>query len=177
MAGAWLKTLAVVRTEKEPYSLFAETFKETFERLSSLAENSHVRWSDLVKFIVSWALNRRAKEEREPLAEIAVKSQRNIDQRNEVQAMSQTIAESLIEEGELKGEMKGELKARRKMLLRFLQRKFPHKLDESASARIQAAMDLVTLENWLDASWEAESWSDFKKRAAWPKSDGDNHDD
>ena len=84
--------------------------------------------------------------------------------------MSQTIAESLIEEGEIKGE----LKARRKILLRFLQHKFPHKLDESASARIQAATDLSTLENWLDAYAEAESWKDFKKLAGWPKSNGDD---
>ena len=169
MSGEWLKTLAVVRAEKEAYSRFAETMGETLERLEPLAKKAHVRWSGLVKFVMSWALNRRTREERAGLAELAVKRQRGVDERNEVQAMSQTIAESLIEEGEIK--------SKRADLQRLLKRKFPNKFDESAAARIQSTENTATLAEWMDALLDAESWKDFKKLAGWPKSNGDNGHD
>ena len=128
-----------------------------------------MRWSGLVKFVMSWALNRRTREERAGLAELAVERQRGVDERNEVKAMSQTIAESLIEEGEIK--------SKRADLQRLLKRKFPNKFDESAAARIQSTENTATLAEWMDALLDAESWKDFKKLAGWPKSNGDNGHD
>ena len=136
-----------------------------------------MRWSGLVKFVMSWALNRRTREERAGLAELAVERQRGVDERNEVKAMSQTIAESLIEEGEIKGEIKGETKARRADLQRLLKRRFSNKFDEAAAARIQTTEDLAVLESWLDAFADAQSWSDFRELAGWsspPNSDDES---
>ena len=172
LSSPWMKTFAVVRAEKEPPDVFEGVYEAALGQLNPWAEIAHVRWHELVRFLASWALNRRKSEERVKLAEIAVKIQSNAQQREEVEGMFKTGAEALIEEGEIKGELKGELKANRQAVSEVLKWKFPNKFDESAAVRVQTADNPLTLSQWFQAALHAESWKDFRKQAGWPKGNG-----
>jgi hypothetical protein len=139
-AGEWLNALAVVRADQEGTEEFRAILETAMRRLDGLAEKDIGRWYDLVHFVVLWALYRRPREERDRLVEIAQASQSNVARQKEIQTVSQTIAESLIAEGEVKGRL-GEV---REMLVGLLEDKFGA-LPESVLQRIGATTDLARL--------------------------------
>lgn len=87
----------------------------------------------------------RETPEREPLAEFIRATVRQSEQA-EVQLMSQTIAEALLEEGKAQGG----LAKQRETLLRQLRLKFK-RISPAITLEIEATQDGEQLDRWLDA--------------------------
>src|SRR5207248_6188978 len=106
-AGEWLRTLALLRADDEEADAFRTMLEQVLRRLEGLADRDQVRWYELVRFSLVWALYRRPPPEREELIAAAQASQTNVDRQKEVQAVGMTIAEALKAEGMAEGQAKG----------------------------------------------------------------------
>jgi hypothetical protein len=62
----------------------------------------------------------------------------------------------------------GELRGRRTALLQAAQRKLKSEAPEEVRLAIEGTNALDTLERWLDAVFEVDSWPDFEKRLKQP---------
>jgi hypothetical protein len=143
-AGAWLTALALVRADAAEAETFRAVLEQVLRRLEGLAESDRVRWYELVRFTLVWALYRRPRPEREELIAAAQASQLNVDRQKEVQAVGMTIAEALKAEGMAEGQAKGRLEEARDMLLALLEEKFGP-VPEPLRQRIGATTDLARL--------------------------------
>ena len=145
---AWQEVLAVIRAQGADAATFERIYVEALRRLSPIAADDRVRWYDLVRAIVSWALWRRPGPERKTLLAAAQATQTDVDRQKEIGLMGQTIAESIWEEGRLKGEadgeLKGALKALRGTLRRALTERFGAVL-ETVGGRIESCSDVERL--------------------------------
>jgi predicted transposase YdaD len=145
---AWQQTLAVLRMHGTEAQAFERVYVEALQRLEPLAEQDHVRWFDLMRIIVTWALTRRPRAERETLLSAAQATQTNVDRQKEVALVGQTIAEAIWEEGRLKGHAEGrsegELSASRRLLRQLLEKRFGA-LPEAVLQRIESATDVERL--------------------------------
>ncbi|HZU39381.1 MAG TPA: Rpn family recombination-promoting nuclease/putative transposase [Gemmataceae bacterium] len=145
---AWQETLAVIRAQGTDAATFERIYVEALRRLAPVAAHDRVRWYDLVRAIVSWALWRRPGPERQNLLAAAQATQTDTDRQKEIRLMGQTIAEAIWEEGRLKGEadgeLKGELKALRRTLRQLLTARFGT-LPEAVAARIENCSDVDRL--------------------------------
>jgi hypothetical protein len=135
--GAWLQALAVLRAQAEDPAVFQQVFREVMQQLTPLQEQQHIRWEELIRFVLTHALRRRSGQERTTLRGIAaeVYQQRRPE---EVTNMGKTIADELIEEGQL-------LRAHR-ILQALLRDRFGNLPDEVAR-RIEAVTDLDKLQS------------------------------
>jgi hypothetical protein len=97
-----------------------------------------------MRIILSWALWRRPRAEREILVAAAQAAQADVNRQKEVSLMGQTIAEAIWEEGRSKGQGEGELSHARRMLRQLLTRRFGP-LPEDVLQRIEAATDVERL--------------------------------
>jgi hypothetical protein len=102
----WLQALAVIRVQADPAPGFEAVYTEAMRRLEDLHGRDHVRWYDLMRIVLTWALWRRPAGERPTLLTAAETSQRIAASGQEIKTMANTIAESLIAEGEAKGELR-----------------------------------------------------------------------
>jgi hypothetical protein len=100
---AWQQVLAVLRAEGDEAADFERVYIEAARRLETLAGQDHVRWYDLMRIILSWAMWRRPRPERQGLVEAARAAQTNVQRQREVGLMGQTIADSIWEEGRATG--------------------------------------------------------------------------
>src|SRR5207248_3882853 len=60
----WLQALAVVRAQDEDADAFRDVFQAAIERLNALYKSDHVRWYDLMRIVVTYAVWKRPGEER-----------------------------------------------------------------------------------------------------------------
>jgi hypothetical protein len=93
---AWQQMLGVLRVEGAEPDSFAQVYAEALRQLEGVAED-RVRWYDLMRIVLSWALWRRPRPERAELVTLAEQSQINVDRKKEVKRMAQTVAESIWE--------------------------------------------------------------------------------
>src|SRR5262249_56587912 len=103
---------------------FERVYLEALRRLEALAGQDRVRWHDLMRIVLSWALWRRPRPEGQALLAAAEATQANADRQKEVRLMGQTIAESIWEEGRLKGQSEGKLEIARQLLRQLLADRF-----------------------------------------------------
>jgi hypothetical protein len=141
---AWQQALAVLRAQGDEAAAFERVYVAAMRRLEALAGQDHVRWYDLMRIILSWALWRRPGAEREALLAVAQATQANIDRQKEVGFMGQTIAESIWEEGWLKGRSEGELQVARRLLRQLLADRFGA-VPEAVVQRIDSVTDVDRL--------------------------------
>jgi predicted transposase YdaD len=127
--------------------------RQVVQSVSGLAPDQAVRWHGLLWFIVSWALQRRPPGEREALVEIAQAAQQTALAREEVGRMSQTIADSLREEGKREGREEGKREGReegkllavREVLLHLLRDRF-RRVPKAVRQQIAATTDVQRLQ-------------------------------
>jgi hypothetical protein len=151
-AGEWLSALALVRADDEEAEAFRAVLEQVLRRLEGLAEHDRVRWYELVRFSLVWALYRRPPPERDPLIAAAQASQMKVARQKEVQAVGMTIADALkaegkaegMAEGKAEGKAEGRLDDAREMLQGLLEEKFGS-VPDAVRQRIQAATDLARL--------------------------------
>jgi hypothetical protein len=134
----WLQMMAVLRVEHEEADRFRAFFIEALRRLEPVQERDDPRWNELMRIVWTWGQWRRPRAERADLQAAAATTQTNAERQRRVIVMGQTIAESLIEEGQL-------LDAR--TLLRLLLEDRFGALPESLVERINVTADLERLRN------------------------------
>jgi hypothetical protein len=146
--GEWLRTMAVVRAERESAADFHAVLEEAFRRLAPLSETDKVRWHDLLWFLLSWSVRRRPSRERPELVALAAGSHDNVAARREVEVMTQAVEQTweqeMLARGEARGELRGELRALRQALRGLLERRFGP-LSEALLQRIDQADDVNRL--------------------------------
>jgi predicted transposase YdaD len=148
----FLAAMAVVRAERARAAVFRTVYKRVLQRLEEMSEREHVRWHELIWFLLSWAMRRRPREEGEQLFAIAAESQGNVRRREEVREMGRAvrktwadeIADEMLEEGEARGFL---INSRDNLRL-WLEERFGS-VPEELSARIEATEDLERLRNAL----------------------------
>jgi Putative transposase, YhgA-like len=100
----WLQMLAVLRATGVESAEFEAVYAEMIRQVQPESEQDIPRWEALVRAVITWGQWRRPAAEREALMVAAAANQTNPFLQKRVEAMSQTIAESLIEEGVVKGQ-------------------------------------------------------------------------
>jgi hypothetical protein len=137
---AWQQTMAVLRAQAADRETFERIYVSAMRQLEPLAGEDHVRWSELMRIILSWGQWRRPGQERQNLLAAARAAQTNVERQKEVGLMAQTIAESIWEEGL----RKGELEAARRLLQQLLVKRFST-VPEDVVRRVASATDVERL--------------------------------
>jgi hypothetical protein len=154
--GEWLKALVVVRARDEAAPIYQALVGEALRQLEALGDRDSVRWHDLVRFVVSWAIFSRPQPEWTQLLATAQASQTNAARQVEVHTMTETIMEWKYrqgrEDGEKSGEKKGALKAYREILRSGLEKQFGSLPGELAQ-RIESADDEERLKVCIGQLW------------------------
>ena len=171
-----LQALSVVRAEGAEREEFERAFRIALTRLSESAQPGSAQWSDLVKFVLGWAANRRPPGDRSALQAVAEEAVTNEVHRREIQAMGRTIADAYRDEGRAegmekgraegmekgleKGMEKGQAKGIQLTLLRLGRRQFGEP-DSATVDALRAITDLERLGRLSDALRIATSWTDL----------------
>jgi Putative transposase, YhgA-like len=137
---AFWQMLAVVRAERAPTDEFLATLRAALSHLEPLGTSARVRWDQLLRMALHWALFRRPPGERQRVRVTAADSHASVELKREIEKMNvqieKTYEEELIEkflrEGEARGEAKGkalgkaegEAAANRAALRMFLEQRF-----------------------------------------------------
>jgi hypothetical protein len=132
-AGPFMQLLAVMRASETDQ--FQGVYRQASANLAALAATQMVRWQELLHGLLSFVLRERPLAEHDALVQVIRETNRPREM--EVSTMARTIAEHLIEQGELH--------ATRRLLRRALERKFGP-LHESILQRIEACNDVPRLE-------------------------------
>jgi hypothetical protein len=155
----WQQMLAVMRASGEEAPDFLRLFGEVMRRLQPLANDDKVRWHELMHMVLSVAHHRRPRTERETLDRIAQEAQATLDRQKEVKIMSQTIAESIFEEGLTKGKMEG-LNIVRGILKQILEKRFGP-LPEKINGDLENCTEIERLNAAIDGALGLDKLEDF----------------
>jgi len=119
--------------------------RRAVESISQLPEEESHQWKRAMYYLVLLIYHRRPQNEHEELREIVGQSIKEKRRRKEVENMSQTMAEKLIQEGKEQGEKRGLLKAKREAVLKIMQIRFDgvEKMSQTMGEKlIQEAMKI-----------------------------------
>ena len=161
------QSLAVVRGQYESPNDFEDIFAQILKRLDSLRQEDPGRWIGLARFVFSWGLAKRRREEHDHLRATMRKVYRGMQAQDQIAEVEETIAEFLFRQGAEQGLEQGEVLGRRESLISLLSAKFAPNVDEAVTRRIGAAVDPNTLKHWFEAALSAESWPQFLKTVNW----------
>ena len=177
MAGSFLKALAIVRAERSDSATFRRVFEEVARQLEELHDRDKMRWYELLRLVLSWGLYRRAATEKDDLVAAARDSQRNAEDRLEVETMSdvllQTWPEKVAEEararglaegiaeGLAEGIAEGQLLKSREILRRLLEKRFGS-LPQALARQIESSFDGEALQAGIDQVVEIRSLDEFR---------------
>lgn len=148
----WLKALAVVRAGGRKAGTFQPILDKVLAELDVLADQDELRWYDLRRFVVSWALKQRPIEERPQIIQTAINSRRT-ERREEISTMTMTIADGLIEEGEIRG--------RRNTISETVQLKFGKELPLQLKWKLERCTDHKRLQSFMNEVIKADSIEDL----------------
>jgi hypothetical protein len=141
----WLNALAVVRATNDDAAAFHRVFAAAAKRLAGLVTRERMRWRDLMWLLISWALRRRPRDEREALVKVASEHQPDPGSQEEVQSMNATLGQTLEQWAEQQGIEQGRLETCHTLLFRLLENRFGS-LPEHLRQRIDETKDLARLE-------------------------------
>jgi hypothetical protein len=144
-AGAWLRSLAVVRAEEDDPQTFEAVFAEVLRHLESLGGNEEMRRKDLLWFVISWALRRRPPLEVPRLKAVTKASQSTVGHQAEVEAMTRAIGQNYEEWAQEHYSAQGELRTNKKVLRALLEKRFGT-LPDVVLQRIESATDAERLQ-------------------------------
>jgi hypothetical protein len=150
-AGAWLQALSVVRSERAERAEFEAVLAQLLPRLVELRHREAIRGHDLLWFVLSWALRRRPREDRQELLTFLQTTIADATVREEVLAVSNSVAETWEQWMEAQAEARAvaraaraELQTRREALRDLLEGRFGTVPDE-VLRRIEACADPARL--------------------------------
>jgi hypothetical protein len=146
----WVLWLIQQRSRKA--DLFQDVLRQAVRQVDRLHAGSHGRWEHLLWFAHALVYHVQKPGEREGMAEFIRENVRRSEQA-EVQNMATTIAEALVEEGELKRS--------REILLRQLRLKYKQ-VPAAIEAEINATQDIQQLQTWLDEFATSKKLADIR---------------
>ncbi len=138
--GPMMQLLAAMRARREETSAYEAVCRRAATNLSSLSDTDMVRWQELNHGLLSIGFRYRPSTEHQALVEIVRETNRR--QEGEVSRMAETIANYLME----KGQVRGQLLAYREIVRALLEAKHGP-LPESILQRIDACDDCQRLLN------------------------------
>lgn len=138
---------------------FRSVLGQVVEQLDPLHTQARSRWEHLLWFAHSMVYNVRKATEHQPLADFIRSTVRSANPQ-EVQTMSQTIAEALIEQGQRAGVIEGALNAKRQILLTLLKAKFK-RVPAAIKTQIETTENASDLDAWLLAFANADKLTDI----------------
>jgi hypothetical protein len=146
-AGAWLQALSVVRSERAERAEFEAVLAQLLPRLVELRQTEQIRGHDLLWFVLSWALRRRPREDREQLRTFLQTTIADEAMREEVLAVSNIVGETWEQSEERRvaaTALRTELQTRREDLRDLLEERFGAVPDD-VLRRIEACDDPARL--------------------------------
>jgi hypothetical protein len=146
-AGAWLQALSEVRSEGAERAEFEAVLAQVLPRLIELKHREAIRGHDLLWFVLSWALRRRPREDREQLRTFLQTTIADAAMREEVLAVSNIVGETWEQSEERRvaaTALRAELQTRREALRDLLEGRFGTVPDE-VLRRIEACADPARL--------------------------------
>jgi hypothetical protein len=163
-----------VRAEREDGERFRIVLAEALRRIEGISDTEHVRWHELLHFLVSWAVRRRPGEERPEWQQAAVNSQRSRRHRQEVERMAQVAWRSYEEEMEEKVAQAAAqataqavahaaaaaVRARRQDVMALIRRRFGS-VPDSIQQKIERCDDPAALQSALVQVYEVSSPEDL----------------
>jgi hypothetical protein len=142
-SGAFVQALAVLRSDRDDLTTFLETWRRVTQGWEALHDSEPIRWYDLMRFVIAWALWRRPQHEREQVRAAIQASQPDPARHQEVRAMSESMAMTWGEEMQQKvaqARVEGVLRSRQEDVRVILQRRFGP-LPEALIQRIEKTED------------------------------------
>jgi len=152
--GPWMQLMTLMRISGEEEARFLDICREAIRRLIPIRETEHVRWSELLARILTYAIWRRPKEEEQAPRDIAEKE--NPAYKQEVQAMAETGGEYLMRQGA----HREALRRTRQHLRLLLESKF-NSLPERLVQEIEGTDDVAKLEEAFERALRLERLEDF----------------
>ncbi len=156
--------LELIRQEDATKVDFEAVLRQVVQVLRELPEESP-QWSRAMYYLVLLIYHRRPTDEREALMDVVAQTLVERRQIEEVQDMTQTIAEYFIQEGEergeKRGEKRGELRAKREAVLKLLQLRFDS-IPPSLIKKIKSVRRVDRLNTLFDQAATAESISEIE---------------
>ena len=156
--------LGLIRQEDATKADFEAVLRQVVQVLKELPEESP-QWSRAMYYLVLLIYHRRPTDEREALMDVVAQTLVERRQVEEVQDMTQTIAEYFIQEGEergeKRGEKRGELRAKREAVLKLLQLRFDS-IPPSLIKKIKSVRRVDRLNTLFDQAATAESISEIE---------------
>jgi hypothetical protein len=146
-AGAWLQALSVVRSERAERAEFEAMLAQVLPRLVELRRGEEIRGHDLLWFVLSWALRRRPREDREQLRTFLQTTIADETVRQEVNAVSNALRqtwEEWVEQRVAATALRTELQTCREVLRDQLRERFDTVSDDLLR-RIEACADPARL--------------------------------
>lgn len=143
LAAPWLKTLAVVRSEREDAERLGRIVGRLLPELEGVHDREGMRGDELENFLMHWLARRRPAAEKGMWEQQFRELVRDPRRLKEIMTMANTAWLSAEEEAELRAQERGrlaELNRTRSMLLRLLAHRFGP-LSREFTARIEACMD------------------------------------
>ncbi len=148
-AGPWLRTMAVVRTDRMKPATFQAVCGEVAGGLEPLAGEDKLRWHDLMCFLIAWGRYRRPRQEWPALDGVTEQSIMNVALRKEVVKMGKTLESPFLEWAKehygAEGERRGALRNCRDNLRILLQDRFGS-LSPTVVQRLESCEDLGRLQ-------------------------------
>jgi len=157
--AAFLQALAIYKAEGAELEEASTLFATIYKSIGTLHDSNRIRWEDLLKFVLGWAQNRRPQAERQSWHELALELESDEVRKREVKQMSQTIAQSIYQEGKLDGRQEGALGHARSSLVRTGRKRFGQ-ADDAVIAKVNALDDLDRLDRMAERLMEVESWDE-----------------
>ena len=152
--------LELIRQEDATKANFEVVLRQIVQVLKELPEESP-QWSRAIYYLVLLIYHRRPTDEREALMDIVAQTLVERRRIEEVQDMTQTIAESFIQEGEERGEKRGELRAKREAVIKLLQLRFDS-IPPSVVKKIKSIRRVDRLNTLFDQAATAQSISEIE---------------
>lgn len=152
--GPWMQLMALMRVSAEEAPRFLSICTEAIRRLIPIRETEHVRWSELLGMMLTYAVWRRPESERQALRDIAEKE--NPANKQEVQAMVETGGEYLMRQGA----NREAIRRTRLFLRRVLESRFGS-LPEKLVLEIEGTDDVAKLDEAFERALRVEKLEDF----------------
>ena len=129
---------------------------EAVTHINTLDEEETQQWKRAIFYLYLLILHRRPTEEHEELQTLVHQHIQETSRKEEGEAMAQTMAEYLIEQGE----RRGETQAKREAVLKLLRIRFDS-VPESVTSRITSIRSLSRLDTLFDRVATAKTLDDI----------------
>jgi hypothetical protein len=157
---AFLQVLAVIRLEEAEQAEFELIFRAALQRLEALHGKDKVRWSDLLRMLMTWATWRRPIDERKDWWTMAETIQTDATRQREVKELRRSLGHVIFDEGRNEGRVEGRVDALREMIFRLGQKRFGPATPE-AEVELNAIVSLERLQRMSEQLLEVGSWAEL----------------